>query len=329
MKPKHQFIHLSLCILTIVSVASAQQTSPRSSGASARRQVAVTFDDLPFTQDKGTTSVAEIRRQTSKLLAAITKHKIPAIGFVNEGKLNREGAVRANTDILRMWLDAGLELGNHTFSHPDLHTTPLETFKENVVQGEPVTRRLVKERGMKLRYFRHPFLHTGRDLETKLSFEKFLAERGYTVAPVTIDNSEWIFAAAYHNAAEQGDKQLMRRVASAYLPYMEQVFAYYEQQSIALLGYELKQILLLHANALNADYFDEIARMMKRRGYTFITLDEALTDKAYRLPDTFTGPGGITWLHRWALTQGKRGKFFEGEPTTPDFVMKLAGVTSQ
>jgi hypothetical protein len=69
--------------------------------------------------------------------------------------------------------------------------------------------------------------------------------------------------------------------------------------------------------------------MMKRRGYKFITLDEALTDKAYASPDTFKGRGGITWLHRWALTAGKRGAFFAGEPQTAAFVQKEAKITEQ
>jgi len=119
---------------------------------------------------------------------------------------------------------------------------------------------------------------------------------------------------------------MMKRIASAYLPYMEEKFAYYERQSTDLLGYEMKQVLLLHANALNADWFGELAKMIKRRGYGF---KQALEDKAYTLPDTYTGAGGISWLHRWALTQGKKSEFFRGEPATPAFVMKQAGVTAE
>ena len=33
---------------------------------------------------------------------------------------------------------------------------------------------------------------------------------------------------------------------------------------------------------------------------------------------------GITWLHRWALTEGKRGTFFAGEPIVPDWIEKAA-----
>lgn len=83
-------------------------------------------------------------------------------------------------------------------------------------------------------------------------------------------------------------------------------------------------MLLLHANALNADHFDALAQMIARRGYRFIPLDRALTDPAYDPEDRYTGPSGITWLHRWVLTQGKRGAFFAGEPAVPEAIIKDA-----
>ncbi|MBA3322657.1 MAG: polysaccharide deacetylase family protein [Pyrinomonadaceae bacterium] len=301
---------------------------PRKGAArrTTHREVAVTFDDLPFVSVTPRDDTA-YTKMTADLLRSIVAYKVPAVGFVNEIKLLDAGEQSdARVSLLRMWLDADLELGNHTFSHLDLHTTPLAAFQADALRGESVTRNLLAKKKMPLRYFRHPFLHTGRDLETKRAFEQFLRERGYSVAPVTIDNSDWIFAAAYARAKERGDEATATRIAAAYVPYMESYFDYYERQSIALFGRETKQVLLLHANLLNADCFDELADMMLRRGYSFITLDDALQDTAYDSADTFTGTGGISWLHRWALTAGKRDEFFRGEPATPEFVVKEAGL---
>jgi len=121
----------------------------------------------------------------------------------------------------------------------------------------------------------------------------------------------------------------MKQVADAYVPYMEATFAYFENQSVKLFGRDIKQVLLLHANAINADHFKDIVAMLQKRGYRFITLQAALSDKAYASPDTFTGPGGISWLDRWAITRKEPATFFAGEPKTPEFVMKLAGVPSE
>lgn len=291
------------------------------------RQIAVTIDDLPFvTVGGGTKDIEPIRAWTEGLLRKLNAHGVPAVGFVNAGKLFH--GRKANTRVahlLRLWLDYGFELGNHTYGHKDAHRVPWKEFKEDIVNGEPMLKEMLAKRGKKLRYFRHPYLHTGNSPRLKTKVADFLAKRGYTVAPVTIDNSDWIFARAYHNAVKADNKKQMKQVKDAYIPYMERMIAYYEDQSAQLFGREIKQVLLLHANELNADHFEVLARMIKKRGYRFISLAEALEDPAYGSADSFTGRGGISWIHRWAITKGKKGIFFKGEPEAPAFIKKLAG----
>ncbi len=62
------------------------------------------------------------------------------------------------------------------------------------------------------------------------------------------------------------------------------------------------------------------------RGYGFVDLATALTDPAYGNEDTYTGPGGITWIHRWAITEGADPQLFRGEPTCPEWVQELSGI---
>jgi hypothetical protein len=149
------------------------------------------------------------------------------------------------------------------------------------------------------------------------------------VAPVTIDNADWVFARAYADALMRKDYTAAAEVKAAYVPYMESKFDYWERQSRELLGYEVKQILLFHASALNADAIGDLLAMIKRRGYTFATLDEALKDPAYTLPDGYEGRGGISWLHRSALALGGKGAIATNEPPCPAWVMKAAGVDSE
>jgi hypothetical protein len=58
---------------------------------------------------------------TEKLLRPFREQKIPVIGFVNEGRHQLE--VSGLREILDMWLDAGAELGNHSYSHPESTTS--------------------------------------------------------------------------------------------------------------------------------------------------------------------------------------------------------------
>ena len=124
------------------------------------RTVALTFDDLPGVFLDA--SLTEARSANEKLLAALKRGGAHATGFVNEDKLRGSDARAA---LLELWLDAGLDLGNHTYSHPDLHRTELTAFQDDVLRGERVTRALMAARGKAPRYFRHPFLHTGETLE--------------------------------------------------------------------------------------------------------------------------------------------------------------------
>jgi peptidoglycan/xylan/chitin deacetylase (PgdA/CDA1 family) len=294
---------------------------------SPNRTVAITIDDLPVVSTRP--DIENRREITKKLLAHIKHAKVPAIGFVNENKLYAgEKRDEQQVDLLRMWLDAGLELGNHTYSHRSLNTIPLADYEADLLKGEPITRELLSRKKKTLRYFRHPFLQTGRTMEIKSQFNTFLREHGYTIAPITFDNADYIFARAYDNAFDRKDTALMKRVGEAYVPYMEAKLEYWERQSTKLFGREISETLLIHANFINSDYFDDLAAMFKRRGYKFVTLEQALKDEAYRLPDTYIGPAGISWLHRWAREKGKEF-IIPDEPKVPEFVLKASGFESE
>lgn len=293
--------------------------------ATPARTIAITIDDLPTASVLGQ-DIERAGRTTTDLLAAIGRAKVPAIGFVNEGKLQSGGAVDPRrVALLQRWLDAGLELGNHTYSHPDLHRIELDAFKKDVLRGEAVTKQLLAAKGQKPRYFRHPFLHTGRSLEVRDGLHTFLNDHGYLVAPVTLDNYDYVFAAAYDRSLASGNLAQTARVATAYLDYMDQVVSYYEQQSVAILGREPAQTLLLHANALNAATLEDLVARLRKRGYAFVSLEEALKDAAYGSKDEYVGPAGMTWLHRWALTAGKKG-IFAGEPAVPEWIQTLSEI---
>lgn len=82
------------------------------------RTVALTFDDAPgaFLD----TALAAARSANERLLAALAAADAHATAFVNEDKLLGSDA---RADILRRWVRAGHDLGNHTYSHADLHDT--------------------------------------------------------------------------------------------------------------------------------------------------------------------------------------------------------------
>jgi peptidoglycan/xylan/chitin deacetylase (PgdA/CDA1 family) len=283
------------------------------------RQVAITIDDLPAGGGANALPAAAITEMTAKLLAALRDEKIPAVGFVNEKKVYKWGEVDERIKVLQMWLDAGFELGNHTYAHTSLNTAGRKEFEDAVIQGEPVISLLLAQHNMKLRYFRHPYLDVGRDLQTRRDAEAFLTARGYHIAPVTLDAWDWYFARVYEDAKKRGDAAVQQEVVNAYLAHSDAVFAFCEKLSKDLVGYEPRQILLLHANQLEADHIHELVALMRKRGYRFVTLEIALGDDAYSLPDTYVGEEGKGWLEHWAITRGQPPRGF---PVIPASIME-------
>jgi peptidoglycan/xylan/chitin deacetylase (PgdA/CDA1 family) len=294
-----------------------------------RKEVSVTIDDLPVAGGNAG-DIYYQRAVTSHLLSALVRHNVPAIGFVNAKKLYTNDTLDSRkTALLEEWLAEGMDLGNHSYSHKEYNVVPFSEFSADIIQGESPVREILAAHGKPLHYFRHPFLHRGDSKAKAESLQTFLRERGYEEAPVTIDNGDWIFAAAYYTAFAAHDSLQMTTIGTSYIGYMEKKLRYYEIQSLAVCGHAIKQILLIHASRLNADYFDALASMFEKNGYTFVPLARALTDSAYRLPDAFYRKGGISWIDRWALTQGRTGGFFKDEPRVPEFIMKLAHVDSE
>jgi len=281
------------------------------------RQVAVTIDDLPSGM-ADRLPATEITAMTAKLLSTLRDQKIPVVGFVNEKKIYKPGEVDERIKALQMWLDYGFELGNHTFSHTSLNQAGLKAWEDDVIQGESVLKILMASHKMRLRYFRHPYLDTGRDLISRRDAEAFLVDRGYRIAPITLDGWDWAFAGIYEDAKQRNDRALQQQIVKDYLAYHDAVFTYDEQLSKTIVGYEPKQILLLHASNLEADHIGELLDVLRKHGYRFITLEDALSDGAYSLPDTYVGEEGTGWLEHWAITQGK---IPQGAPQFPQWVL--------
>jgi peptidoglycan/xylan/chitin deacetylase (PgdA/CDA1 family) len=263
--------------------------------------VALTFDDLPiFGRTKPVTDGVAITR---KLLHALRARHIPAIGFVNESQLEDHPAER--TALLARWLDAGMELGNHTYSHLSLTTTPVDDYIADAAKGDVVTRVLDKAHGRTPRWFRYPFLETGPTLAVRDRFAAWLASDGYRVAPVTMENADDVFAMVYDEDIARHDRRGARAVRRAYLAFSRRIIPWYRSAARALLTREPAYVFLLHASRLNADSIGELARILRHAHLRPVPLNAAMTDPAYTLPDNYAGPNGDDWLERWAYTQQK------------------------
>lgn len=309
-----------LLTILLMSLSVSAQTNKSS------RRMAVTFDDLPYVGVEQS-GLPHARRATKQIIRVLQEHRVSVVAFVNEGPLQVAGEVDGRIALLQQWVDAGMILGNHTFSHPDFNALTIQQFQDEIIKGEVVTRRLMQSRQPYQLYFRHPYTHTGDTQARKEAIEEFLAARGYKVTPHTIDNSDYIFNPSYVRALRNKDEALARRLREAYLDFTIAATEFAERFSPEIFGREIPQTLLMHANDINADCLDELLRRLAARGYRFVTLDEAMSDPAYQTKDTYITKAGPTWLWRWMSSKGMSTKGMKvsgkDDPEPPEWVMAL------
>ncbi len=98
------------------------------------KKVAIFVDDLPFVVGISTELEYEA---TQNILDVFNKNKIPAIGFVNEGKIfNNPEKEEARKRTLSLWESNGYYLGNHTYSHGSLNNVSVEDYQQDILKGE-------------------------------------------------------------------------------------------------------------------------------------------------------------------------------------------------
>lgn len=279
--------------------------------------MALTFDDLPWADDS--VPLDSVAPRTGRLLDALRAHRAPAVAFVIGRRVLGRPDVDRRLSLLRSWRDAGVRLANHGYEHIPFQTTPLAAYEDNLVKGDVVPALVMGEAGEKPLYYRPPFNQTGATAAIRDSFEIFLRKRDYRLAPFTIEDVDYAFDDLYRAAA--GDTARQERIGRTYVAYFDTAVAYAERLSRETFGREIPQVLLLHADDLNALHLDELLDRLEARGYRFTTLADALRDSAYSSPDGYAGRWGISWLDRWRMGLGLPSRLRES-PDPPAWVLR-------
>lgn len=297
-----------------------------SAAASAQsRLVAVTVDDLPYASgDSQALSPADATTAVAvnqSLVSAFRQHHVPVTGFVIQQRVEELGD--PGTRILSTWASGALDLGNHTYSHPDINGLSLAQIDSEIIRGEASIVPLMRVTGKQPEFFRFPMNHTGDTRERHDQIASYLSRHGYRVAPCTIDNSDYLFNRVYVRLLAQ-HASAAERLRTEYLSFTSAVIDYYADLGRRVLGYEPPEIMLLHDNRLNADMIDEVLALFERKHYRFVSLADALADAAYRTPDTYVTKFGPMWGYRWAAERGVKvnGRL---EPVPPDWILRAGG----
>ena len=239
-----------------------------------------------------------------EILAGLSLDHVPATGFVIEQGVSELGRKQGSL-ILKQWTGNGLDLGNHTYSHSGLNDLSITAFEDDVIKGEqtflPLMKKAGRDHGLFLRF---PYNQSGDTREKHDAIAAFLAQRGYRIAPCTIENEDYVFNAAYVQMLGHGKTTEAARLGAAYLAYTSDEIDYYGRLNNQVLGYEPPQIMLLHDSKLNADVIALVLQLFIDKGYRFVSLAEAESDPVYSAPDTYVTKYGPMWGYRWAEERG-------------------------
>ncbi|MCH9647186.1 MAG: polysaccharide deacetylase family protein [Deltaproteobacteria bacterium] len=261
-----------------------------------RTPLLVTVDDLPLMAGDLFSEPVEKRRVTEELLRVLAKHQVPAVGMVTWKRLTQE----EDLALLRLWLEAGHELGNHTVEHLNYNRTDFATFRADAEEARRRLVGLLSPLGKSLRFFRFPQLHEGETLEKLQAMREYLDESGQRNLPVTLDNSDWRFERSWVEARQAGDDQTLADLGRDYQEAVRSAVRSYRQLGDELFARPVPQILLLHAGEVGAAQWDELFLWLKAEGFRFATADEVLGDGAFQEPAEYVGPLGLSLWDRLA-----------------------------
>src|SRR5689334_10267037 len=195
--PRYNFARGSIMRKTSYAVLAlfAMLAHAQPPAATRQRSVAITIDDGPAVNEMK--DLGNFQRIARGLLSSLEAEKVPATIFINERQLNVPGQRDGRAAVLEMWLDAGYNLANHSYSHPSANKVSVREFEEDIVKGDTVMRPLIEARGKKLEWFRYPFLDSGNTQEDHQKIADFLEQHHYKVAHVTVDYADYSFAGAW------------------------------------------------------------------------------------------------------------------------------------
>jgi peptidoglycan/xylan/chitin deacetylase (PgdA/CDA1 family) len=262
------------------------------------------MDDLPL---NGELPPGVTRAETTKNVLSILKnrHVPPVYGFINAHKL--EGSADG-AEALKLWA-AAEPVGNHTYAHMDLEQNTAEAFEREIDENEPALELLnLGSTNLGLRdgdakdswhWFRYPYLHEGDTVEKRRAIRAHLKAHGYRIAQVTLDWEDYLWNTAYARCTAKKDAKSIEWLRSSYLSTASEFIDLGREQAKLVYGHEINYVLLMHLGAFSSTILPEALDLLKKKGFTLVTLDEAESDAVYDGdPDVGLHDAG-TLLDQW------------------------------
>jgi peptidoglycan-N-acetylglucosamine deacetylase len=293
-----------------LSVLASQTPPPQ---PSPRAVVALTIDDLP---SHGPIPPGSSRAEiATRIIAALRDAKSPPVyGFINAGQLQQKPE---DAEVLKMWRAAGFPLGNHAFSHMDLHANSADAFEQDIAANEPAMRTFMGSSDWQ--WFRYPYLREGDTPEKYKTVRTFLQQQKYRVAQVTLSFDDYAYNAPYARCLAKNDRGGIEWLEKSYLARADRSLTKGQADARTLFGRDIKHIMVLHIGGFETVMLPRLLALLQARGFTLTTLDDASSDDAYRSEPAVKAWNG-TFLEQLMDARG------EPRPPADGFMQEIAAV---
>lgn len=277
-------------------------------------ELAITIDDLPL---HGPIPAGETPLDVAtRITAAIKASKLrTAYAFVN-GRWTQTNP--ETLEALKVWRRAGIPLGNHSWSHANVDALDPAAYEEEIARNEPLLKQLMGRGDWK--WFRYPYLAEGEDPGRRAAVRAILARRGYRIADVTMDFSDWQWTAPYARCRTLGDEAAIAELEGMYLDAAKEAVGFYRTLSNAVYARDIPYVLLMHTGAFDARMMPRLIALYREQGFRFVTLQKAERDPVYREDVDPSLPAPIQSLEGRARAKGIP------LPPRTDFASRLAAI---
>src|SRR5690242_715184 len=158
----------------LVTMGAISLGIPKTNARAKTREIAITMDDFNW-QNAVYQSASDRNKSILKTLDA---HSIKAALFVVGRNLERDDGKQ----LLIEWDNSGHLIGNHTYSHQNLHSPEISVaeYTNDILRAEKV----LSEFKQFQKYFRFPALREGDTVAKRDGVREFLAKAGYRIGHV-------------------------------------------------------------------------------------------------------------------------------------------------
>jgi peptidoglycan/xylan/chitin deacetylase (PgdA/CDA1 family) len=266
-------------LLAAQSSPAQPAAPPRLPQLSRHPVVALTFDDLP---SAGALPAGDHRARIATTLTSELKanHLEGTYGFVNAVRLENDPDAQ---QALRIWIDAGMNIGNHTWSHASLTENTAKAYESEIARGEPALAQYAGERDW--HWFRYPYLAEGETLEKRNAVRAWLSAHGYHVAQVTLSFDDYAWNDAYGRCVAKQDAAAIAWLRQSYLENATEYIQLGRRESAIAFHregrHEIPHVMLLHAMAFTTLMLPDLIELMRNEGFRFAQLPKVEQDPVY------------------------------------------------